>query len=340
VFAPSDEAAASRADAHDDARADRLRELIEEGLDQRGRGRLRVEPVLGDLSTRSYFRAHEPAGGASWIVARYPAELADLQRRARSAAELLASHGVRVPRIEIDDPENGLVLLEDLGPRNLYELGCGWGELGEELEAALAAARRIVALPVARVIALGSPPLDARLLRAELELTRRWFLEPEGLGDERLLTSLGELCDRLAVEPLVPCHRDLMARNLMPEGEGKIAVLDYQDLRLGPRGYDLASLLNDSLFADGPLERHLVAEQGELSGGPETYRRAVVQRTLKAVGTYCRLSAEGKRRHLPLVAPTLARAVPHLAELPETRQAWRRVSSRFEDALERSRLLK
>ena len=51
---------------------------------------------------------------------------------------------------------------------------------------------------------------------------------------------------------------------------------------------------------------------------PEQYRRAVVQRSLKAVGTYLAFARGGKRRHLPLVAPTLERALRFFPELPET----------------------
>jgi aminoglycoside/choline kinase family phosphotransferase len=91
-------------------------------------------------------------------------------------------------------------------------------------------------------------------------------------------------------------------------------VLDHQDLRLGPPGYDLASLLNDSLFpppeiAD-PLRR--VAGVDE-----RAYRLAAVQRTLKAVGTFAAFAARGSPQHLPLVGPTLRRCLENLQALPE-----------------------
>jgi aminoglycoside/choline kinase family phosphotransferase len=122
----------------------------------------------------------------------------------------------------------------------------------------------------------------------------------------------------LGDDPLRPCHRDFMARNLMPLGGGRIAVIDFQDLRLGPPAYDTASLLNDSLFpAPAEEERFLAAALAD-GVSRDAYSRAVVQRTLKAAGTFARFAASGKTRHLPLIAPTLARAVPHLTRLPET----------------------
>jgi hypothetical protein len=112
-----------------------------------------------------------------------------------------------------------------------------------------------------------------------------------------------------------------MARNLVPLADRTVGVLDFQDLRLGPPAYDLASLLNDTLFADAALEARLVAERLGAPGGDEAYARAVAQRGLKAVGTYLRFAADGKRRHLALVEPTLARALSALARLPEAAAA-------------------
>ena len=86
--------------------------------------------------------------------------------------------------------------------------------------------------------------------------------------------------------------------------------------------YDLASLLNDSWFATREDEERLVT--GALPRGidVDAYRRAVVQRCLKAAGTFARFAANGNPRHLPLIAPTLARAATHLATLPETAEAF------------------
>ena len=41
------------------------------------------------------------------------------------------------------------------------------------------------------------------------------------------------------------CHRDYHSRNLMLH-DGRLHIIDFQDARLGPDTYDLASLLRDS----------------------------------------------------------------------------------------------
>ena len=53
------------------------------------------------------------------------------------------------------------------------------------------------------------------------------------------------LADELADEPRVLCHRDYHSRNLMIH-ERRLYIIDYQDARMGPDTYDLASLLRDS----------------------------------------------------------------------------------------------
>ncbi len=89
-------------------------------------------------------------------------------------------------------------------------------------------------------------------------------------------------------------------------------MIDFQDLRLGPPAYDLASLLNDSFFPEPALEDVIVPSAGRAATACEQYARAVVQRTLKAAGTFARFAAQGNPRHVPLIVPTLARAVRHL----------------------------
>jgi hypothetical protein len=216
------------------------------------------------------------------------------------------------------------MLLEDLGPATLADwCDRGWSELSLWFARGVDIAARIGALAPAAVVPL-NPPLDGALLERELAQTWTLYLEPEGLvGDPdqagALRRALATLCANLAAEPAVPCHRDFMARNLVPlPAESTLAVLDHQDLRLGPPAYDLASLLNDTLFPPPEVEAELVA--AALPDDPAArlrYHRAAAQRTLKAVGTYVSFARRGSPRHLPLVPATLGRALAHLARIPE-----------------------
>jgi len=295
-------------------------------LAARGLAAARVEPLAGDVSPRRYARV-TLVDGTSAILAAYPAEVRDACLRFAQTTALLAGAGVRVPRILDADCALGFMLVEDLGPRVLADLGAlPWDELAEYSRDALAQAARIAALDPAAVAAI-NPPLDRALLARELQQTWDLFLAPRGLlgtaaEAAALRAVLDELLDRLAGDPPVPCHRDFMARNLVPLAGAppRLAVLDHQDLRLGPPAYDLASLLNDTLFPPAEVEEELLAAApaaGADGTGRLRYHRAAAQRTLKAVGTYASFARRGSDRHLPLIPGTLGRCLAHLARTPE-----------------------
>ena len=279
----------------------------------------------------------EPAGpravtaaGGSLIVAVYPPELRNACERFVATGGLLREAGLRVPEVMEADCRAGLMLLEDFGPRTLYDLrGDSWTDLRDHLEEAVEDAGRIARLRPGTVAGL-SPPLDRALLERELEQTWRSFLEPRGLGggsrsQAALRKALGELCRQLGDEPRVPCHRDYMARNLVPLPEGRLGVLDHQDLRLGPPFYDLASLLNDSLYPPAEIVAELLGGAADELG----YHRAVAQRALKTVGTFATFAERGDLRHLGLIPPALGRALDHLLLLPETAEISARLAERW-----------
>lgn len=289
-----------------------------------------ITHLVGDVSSRSYARIFARDGGTA-IVARYPPELAPAQRRFRLAGELLAQAGIRVPRLLVDDPVAGYALVEDLGPRTLYEQASSWQAIPSELDAALVAAARIGGLDPVRVGELGCEPLGRELLARELARTLELVLEPLGAATAQLRSGLDRLIEELAALPAVACHRDFMARNLIATATGEIGVIDFQDLRPGPPGYDLASLLNDSIFATEELEERVLVAAGVERESRAGYERAVAQRCLKAVGTFVAFARTGRSRHLRLVPPTLERALVALERLPETRQAVAAVHSRLVD---------
>jgi hypothetical protein len=296
------------------ALADRAAWLAEHGF-----AAVALEPMPGDVSPRRYLRVRA-GDGSTAILALYPEPGRDSCDRFTATTALLERAGVRVPRILATDRERGAMLLEDLGPRTLYDLETEpWEILEPFFERAVDAVARIRALPRHEVESL-NPPLDRALLERELDKTCAVFLRPRGLLGEAaergaFETALAELCARLAaLEPLA-CHRDFMARNLVPLPGGEVAVLDHQDLRLGPPQYDLASLLNDSLFPPPAVEARML-DLGP-PAEPLGYRRAAAQRTLKAVGTFAAFAERGAERHLRLIPPTLRRALDHLEALPE-----------------------
>ncbi|MEM7048715.1 MAG: phosphotransferase [Acidobacteriota bacterium] len=274
-----------------------------------------VSTLAGDVGLRRYYRL-SLGGFGSAVLATYPQALQGSYRRFERTTDIFEGLGIRVPRILLREPRQRWMLLEDLGPRTVYDLPFRWDVLEPYYRDALAIVERIATLPREAVAGL-SEPLDRSLLERELNQTLEVFLQPAGLldgGDHRRSVELAfsKLCDALAGDEVAACHRDFMVRNLVPLAGGRVAVLDHQDLRLGPAEYDSASLLNDSFFP----------EFGSDLYGPRShtaaFHRAAAQRTLKAVGTYAAFARRGNDRHLGLIPRTLERACDHLAAWPET----------------------
>lgn len=281
--------------------------------------------LTGDVSLRHYVRVWDASGETS-IVAVYPTEIRAACRNFVITTQLLSEAGVRVPRILANDCESGFTLVEDVGSETLYDvrdtervvtsLSSYFWRASEDIE-------RIQRLPIEEVTQL-SPALDGDLMWQELGQTWSCLLEPRGIVSDSVFardleTVLEDLCKRFDRETFVPCHRDFMTRNLVPLSTiPEMAILDHQDLRLGPRFYDLASLLNDSLFPPDALEEEILNHHvGGDSEKRELYHRAAAQRTLKATGTYEKFALRGFDRHRKLIPGTIGRALRHLRYLPE-----------------------
>lgn len=293
-------------------------------LRSRGYRPLRSTALAGDVSPRRYFRVHLE-GGDTVIAAFYPPPIADACARFLVTGSLLAEAGVPVPEVLASDCDAGWMLLEDVGPETLFDQRAGgWSRLEPWLRKAANLAGRIAEIDAARVTEL-SPPLDRDLLERELDKTWQAFLVPSGLTPDvepgsLVAQALARVVVRLATVPHVVCHRDFMVRNLVPRADGSLVVLDHQDLRLGPSGYDFASLTNDSLFFSRDAITRLLAESHGRVPSLEQVELAALQRTFKAIGTYADFARRGSDRHLPLIPPTLERALAllhrHFPDMP------------------------
>jgi N-acetylmuramate 1-kinase len=133
----------------------------------------------------------------------------------------------------------------------------------------------------------------------------------------------------LARQPRVLTHRDYHSRNLMLR-QDRLRVIDFQDARLGPCQYDLASLLYDSyvvLPADlrEELLTYYLEQKAMIDGRPfdrESFLRVFdytcLQRNLKALGTFAfQTVAKRTNRYVEAIPPTLSYIQEHLSRHPE-----------------------
>lgn len=252
--------------------------------------------LAGDVGQRRYVRLRTWAD-ATVVLVLYPDPSSPAQEKWRRIGEALGHEGLRVPALLDDDPESGTALVEDLGDRDLAaelrEATPGErGRLIEEAEELLAPLRGM-----SREAALLNPPFDAAFFVSELAHTRRWALEGDGArplppdraaGWEELATSLArEAADASRVGGLVPTHRDFHANNLMRTPEGALALIDFQDLRLGHPDYDPVSLRFERAGA-------LVS-----SSGVDRSEAVLLQRAWKVLGTFEKMLALGREVYRP-----------------------------------------
>ncbi len=303
-----------------------------------GDDRLELVRASFDAGFRSYWRGRVHAGAAmaegEAIIMDSPPELEDPRPWLRLHAVLDAG-GVRVPRVFQADPERGFLLLEDLGRDTfLQAVEAGRADPDALFEAAFAQLLKIQALPCPDDL----PPYDEAFLVRELRLFDEWFLGRHlGLsldcGDlERLDLAYRRILDNLLAQPQVFIHRDFMPRNLMPQADGGVAVIDFQGALRGPAAYDPISLFRDA-FVSWPQAR---VEQGlaryhalALAAGiavPADYARfrrdadfAGLQRHIKILGLFARLNhRDGKPKYLadaPRFLAYLDQVLPRYPEL-------------------------
>jgi aminoglycoside/choline kinase family phosphotransferase len=121
-------------------------------------------------------------------------------------------------------------------------------------------------------------------------------------------------------------HRDYHARNLMMRGD-EMHIIDYQDARMGPASYDVASLLSDpytTLSHEVVLELIEAFIQSKAQSklplpNVDEFRVELklmtVQRMLKAMGTYASQAAVGNSVYVPYIEPALERALAAMKSL-------------------------
>jgi N-acetylmuramate 1-kinase len=136
----------------------------------------------------------------------------------------------------------------------------------------------------------------------------------------------------LARQPRVFTHRDYHSRNLMVYQE-RLRLIDFQDARLGPCQYDLASLLYDSyVVLPADLRAELLTyylEHKATTAGASLESESFLlifdymclQRNLKALGTFAfQTVVKCTSRYLEAIPPTLSYIQEHLCRHPELRE--------------------
>ncbi|WP_421204403.1 aminoglycoside phosphotransferase family protein [Aeromonas enteropelogenes] len=255
-----------------------------------GDASLHLTLISGDASFRRYFRG----GGLIWVDANPKTE--KNHEFVRNAAALRARQ-LLAPEVKAVDYELGLLAVTDLGDTQL--ISClnadnvlAWYD------------KAIGLLPRLGAVELDLEPFDAAFMARENSIFPEWLLGHHlqltlSAAEQRLLDdTFACLTASNLAQPQGVMHRDFHSRNLMVCGgntpeSSELAIIDFQDMVIGPLGYDLVSLLKDC-YVRWPDE---VIEQG-MCHGFATLQQAGLLGDLDYASFRCHADLTGMQRHL------------------------------------------
>ena len=293
-----------------------------------------LTPLMADASTRRYFRVQWQPPGTDKASSRVimvcdpwpPGQTPDFV----AVAQHLTACDVRAPAIEATAPELGWICLEDFGDRALADAWreadnaerLAWGQRALDVVVRMhtAATQRYDAACPAFQLAFDTPKLISELQHFRLHAIEGLWQHTLSADERQAFDSAClPLCAHLEAQPRYFCHRDYHGWNIMAMDK-TVGILDFQDARMGPQPYDVASLLVDRRTPEllGPdLSAALIQyylDRFEAESGQRVDRIAfnelfdlvAVQRCIKAVGTFAAMHvAHGRSQYLPYIEPTL-----------------------------------
>jgi aminoglycoside/choline kinase family phosphotransferase len=273
-----------------------------------------VKPRLlaGDASFRKYYRVER--GGQRVVLMDAPPPMENV-RPFLNIARHLTRLGLSAPRILAEDPDQGLLLLEDLGD-DTYARKLAAG--ADETALYALAVDLLVELHKRFDVAAASdvPRFDTTRALREVNLLLDWYWPAiKGAPASADLRQSYEAAWRAALSALWSAPDsialfDFHIDNLMllagRDGVAACGLLDFQDAVIAPIAFDLVSLLED-VRRDVPpglvaamRERYVAAfPKLDRAAFDRSYSAIGAQRNTRIVGVFTRLLVrDGKPRYL------------------------------------------
>lgn len=296
--------------------------------------------LAGDASTRRYFRVVVD-GESSYVLMVWEPFEDTPQYPFLSVLNEFANHSIAVPKIMAKSPQDGLILMEDLGDLTLERKF--WENQDQEVSLPYYRQSLDELLKIHLLIEKEHNPLctaittefDQEKFMWEFRYSMKHFISEfckvslsESVETE-LKGIFEDICQRLLSPQKVICHRDYHSRNVMIK-LGKVKVIDFQDARLGPVQYDLVSILKDSyvnlsednqnLLLKEYYEKHQSLSNFKYSQAEffENYEIQTIQRCFKACGSFASFyNTREDRRYLKYLEGTIQTVRKSLMLFPE-----------------------
>lgn len=286
-------------------------------------------PLSPDGSNRRFFRIM--SGSTSICLAVFPGSDTPNEMAEACSVYKIGSHlnakGVAVPEIYGRDEDSGLILFEDLGDVRIHDFFLANGEdkkglveLYKEIILKLLFMQFNGVEKFDIAWCWDSTHYDVELMISrESQYFERAFLNgfvniasPEGLNEEfQEIALVASSCETRCF-----LHRDFQSRNIMFKDKN-IRFIDFQGGRIGPPGYDLASLLIDpyvglteeqqSTLLHFYIQHLPTFSNCNIDNFQKNYEFLALQRNLQIAGAYAFLLKEKKKEFFKqYIKPSLA----------------------------------
>jgi N-acetylmuramate 1-kinase len=277
-------------------------------------------------SDRRFLRVSGKKGTETYILVLWNSQDEDWLRFLTIEKEI-SGISCFLPHIYSSDEKTGLILEEDLGDMTLKKtISERPSDLMKNYEKAIDA-----------LVCWQNMPQNASSVISSRSMDRDVFLwesnyfalhcAGEYLCCSDMLDSEWEE-DRIKLAfaasdlPKVCIHRDFQSENIIIRND-EVRFVDYQGARLGPAGYDLASLVFDpyiDLLDDETVESllHYYRSKTFCSMPDKAFFICCLQRLLQALGAYANLSLhKGKAGYAKFIPVALKRCIFVTEKLPE-----------------------
>lgn len=293
---------------------------------------LSIDWLAGDGSDRCYYRIKSPEIEQPLVLMQLSGS--DAQALMNNGydwikiAETLQANAIPVPSVIAPMPQHAALVIEDYGDTMLegkiIELIANneIDSVFDLYDKAAKIAANFLSIPQSSTATWCSRSFDAERFTWELNFFLQKYGEP--IAGLHLSTSEQRLYDAevAAISKFIASHsnyfvhRDYHSRNIMIREE-QLAIIDFQDARIGPAAYDLVSLAFDSYVPLSINQRLKILEKSidivALGYGKtiadeirHSWKAVLLQRQLKAIGSFGFLTNDKKRgNYLQYVRPAL-----------------------------------
>lgn len=304
-----------------------------------------VRWLAGDASDRCYYRVFLQDNSTMVLMLLSREDQKSLSNGAYDwvlIQKTLKAHGVSTPTLLYSSPKLGCLVIEDYGDEMLETqihalLGSHQNKQVEEFYLlATDMIANFIKVPSTAKEVWCQRSFDTHRFAWELEFFKKYYIEQylqKALSSAELKSfaqDVTRLSARLASYSKYFVHRDFHSRNLMVRDQ-ELAVIDFQDARIGAAAYDLVSLIYDSYIPFTTEARNILFQKclGRLDQIlhskivdeiRNTYTAVLLQRQLKVLGSFSYLKFVKNKpnylQYMPVAIDTLHSVDVYSADWP------------------------